>query len=104
MKCPHCGADSSVEETRVYQDVFLRRARKCFNGHRFPTYEVHAGNIDRRTLVGTRRGVKAKAKSWQIKLRILAQPGAAATGVAAELGVSDTYVHMVRKNARLQRL
>lgn len=103
MICPHCGADSSVEETRAYMDVFLRRTRKCFNEHRFQTYEVHSGNLDRRSMHATKRGVAAKTKSWKTKLRIIAQPGAAATGIAAELGVSEAYVRMVRQKARLSQ-
>lgn len=39
MKCPLCGAWTSVRETRS-EDFFIRRRRECANGHREWTYEV----------------------------------------------------------------
>lgn len=39
MKCPECGAESGVSETRETASG-LRRRRKCEAGHRFTTYEV----------------------------------------------------------------
>lgn len=41
MKCPRCGADSQVKETRPAPHLTTRRRRECFNGHRFVTVEVH---------------------------------------------------------------
>lgn len=100
MKCQKCGADSSVSGTRKYKDVMLRRERKCFNGHSFTTYEVFAVNLDRRTMADTRRGVLARAKSWALKQAILAQPKAAAVGLAAELNCTEAYVRFVRGGCR----
>lgn len=102
MKCPHCGADSSVDATRKFNGVMLKRSRRCFNGHSFTTYEVFAGNIDRRTLESTARGVAAKGRSFSTKRRILARPDASAADLAAELSVSNTYVRLVRARARTE--
>lgn len=38
MKCPHCGAWSTVLATRA-----TRRRRECANGHRFNTVETVLG-------------------------------------------------------------
>ncbi len=41
MKCPLCGAMTSVSETRqVAQGYVLYRRRVCDNSHRFGTHEV----------------------------------------------------------------
>jgi len=98
MKCPKCGADSEVDATRKYKDVLLKRSRRCFNGHPFQTYEVHAGNLDRRTLADTRRGVETKAKSWALKARILRDTRSSAE-VAEDVGCSAAYVRLVRNQA-----
>ncbi len=43
MKCPKCGAWSSVLETRpIRGGLFLVRRRRCANEHRFTTHEVTA--------------------------------------------------------------
>lgn len=41
MKCPRCGADSSVKETRPFEHGTGYRRRECFNGHRFTTVEIY---------------------------------------------------------------
>lgn len=41
MKCPKCGADSSVLESRVFEYETLRRRRECRSGHRFTTVEIY---------------------------------------------------------------
>ena len=38
MKCPKCGAPSTVKETRE-TPIRYRRRRECFNGHWFTTEE-----------------------------------------------------------------
>lgn len=40
MKCPRCGADTHVTDSRHTPDDFIRRRRACDNGHRFSTYET----------------------------------------------------------------
>lgn len=43
MKCPRCGADSSVKETRAWEFGTAVRRRECFNNHRFTTVEIYRG-------------------------------------------------------------
>jgi transcriptional regulator NrdR family protein len=97
VKCPKCGAGSSVTETRAYEVVLLRRRRKCFNGHLFSTYEVHAGSLDRRTLAGVKRGVGEKAKAWRRKEYVRKNPATPSLKLATELGVTDSRVRQIRK-------
>jgi len=40
MKCPVCGAWSTVKETRESKQFGFRRRRECANEHRFTTQEV----------------------------------------------------------------
>jgi transcriptional regulator NrdR family protein len=96
MKCLKCGADSSVLDTRPYKDVLLRRRRKCFNEHIFATYEVHAGNLDKRTLATTARGVAEKSKAWQRKEHVRKNPEKPSLALAVELGITDARVRQIR--------
>lgn len=41
MKCPRCGAESNVKETRSFEYGTASRRRECFNGHRFTTVEIY---------------------------------------------------------------
>lgn len=100
MKCPKCGADSHVAATRKYKDVLLRRNRTCFNEHTFATYEVFAGNLDRRTIADTRRGVEAGTKAWKRKQAVLRQPETSATELAAQLGITEARVRQLRAGTR----
>ena len=38
MKCPYCGAPTSVTDTRIYGAKVLRK-RLCFNMHKLTTEE-----------------------------------------------------------------
>lgn len=97
MKCPNCGADSNVLATRAYKDVMLRRSRRCFNEHTFHTYEVYAGNLDRRTLAGTRRGVQAREMANRRHNTVLRHPEMSATELAQQLGITEARVRQYRK-------
>jgi transcriptional regulator NrdR family protein len=96
MMCPTCGADSSVDATREYLGVFSRRRRLCVRGHRFDTYEVYAGNLDRRTLTATKRGLANKLQSTVNRLTVLASPCASASMLARELGITEARVRQIR--------
>lgn len=78
----------------------MKRSRDCFNGHRFHTFEVFAGNLDRRTMTSTRRGVEAKATAWALRRKVW---GAAATlsseALGRQLGVSGARVRQIRQAA-----
>jgi len=40
MKCPTCGAWSTVIETRKSTELGFRRRRECANEHKFTTQEI----------------------------------------------------------------
>ena len=96
MKCPHCGADSSVLATRAYKEVMLKRKRRCFNNHEFHTYEVFAGNLDRRTLADTRRGVQVKQLAWSRRRCVLSNPHLPASVLADRLKITEARVRQMR--------
>lgn len=95
MKCPKCGEMGKASETRLTHGVFLRRARECPNGHRFTTYEVHAGNLDRRTLLATKRGISASTLAWQRREAVRSHTGST-SAVARELGITEARVRQIR--------
>jgi transcriptional regulator NrdR family protein len=95
VKCPTCAADSEVLETRPYRTVFLRRVRKCFNGHRFSTYEVFPGNLDRRTIVTAERAAADRKLAWQRK-QAVANSTEPATKLATRLGITSARVKQIR--------
>ncbi len=97
MKCPMCGAPTDVLETRSYMDVFTRRARQCFNGHRVNTYEVPSGVLDRRQLAATRRGVLQRAEAQRRTLAVLRSPHESASSLARKLGITEARVRQIRK-------
>ena len=58
MKCPTCGAWSTVEDTRNKTGFTLRR-RECGNGHKFTTEEhVKLQNVVARKPSGVRAASK----------------------------------------------
>lgn len=66
MKCPKCGGDAGVMETRDSAGR-LRRRRKCGDcGERFTTLEVVVGS-DERSWHGARVVIftQAQAKAWR---------------------------------------
>lgn len=63
MKCPRCGADSTVKETRSWENETMYRRRECFNGHRFTTVEIYRevyGSAKQRA-----RSYTQSMKSWR---------------------------------------
>ena len=61
MECPHCGAWSTVKETRSSPTRYRRR-RECANEHNFTTEEVvvsqekiRAENTERLRVIRTKR-------------------------------------------------
>lgn len=96
MKCPECGADSSVTETRPYEEYFLRRTRLCFNGHRFKTLEIFPGNLRGHTVERSKRGIAVRAKAWLLKLRVK-QSDAPSAVLAKEHGVTTEWINFLRK-------
>lgn len=42
MRCPRCGAPTTVLESRSeYEGFVLRRRRRCYNQHVYTTYEIN---------------------------------------------------------------
>lgn len=100
MKCPKCGAASSVKATRAYQTTMLRRSRQCFNGHAFPTIEVYPGNVDRREAAATQRGIAARKQVAKRRSVIAASPHLTATQLAADLGCTEARVRQIRSELK----
>lgn len=96
MKCRTCMANTEVESTRAYRTVFLRRVRLCFNGHRFSTYEVLPGNLDRRTIEVAERAAADRKRSWQRKAIVARSPDMTATELAAKLNITEARVRAIR--------
>ena len=96
MRCNKCAAESEVLETRK-SAPWVRRTRLCFNGHRFVTYEVYNGNIDKRTRDATVRGLKLVSLANQRRLRVKNGAGKTASQLAQELGVTEARVRQIRK-------
>ena len=67
MNCPHCGAWSTVYETREAPLLMLRRGRLCANGHKFKTYEMHAAAMcsAKQRATAFAATVKARIALWQ---------------------------------------
>jgi hypothetical protein len=102
MKCNICGADSQVLATRKFQNVFLKRKRRCSNNHPFTTYEVFPGNLDRRTLADTRRGIETRIKVIAIRHTVLKEPTRSATSLAVKLNITEARVRQIRKQHEVQ--
>lgn len=90
MKCPTCHADTHVLETRIWRDGFNRRARECYNQHRFYTYEVTEGYLN----ATMRRGLKAETvqgrkRSERMRQFMQANPDVPRATVAKKFGVSS---------------
>ena len=96
MRCNKCAAESEVLETR-WSAPWTRRTRLCFNGHKFVTYEVYNGNIDKRTRDATVRGLKLVSLANQRRLRVKNGAGKTASQLAQELGVTEARVRQIRK-------
>jgi DNA-directed RNA polymerase sigma subunit (sigma70/sigma32) len=100
MRCLKCGAATSVLETREYKGLFLRRSRQCHNEHKFASYEVHAGALDKRQILSALAGQSAREKSARRARAVLRNPGKSAAELAGVLGISATRVRQIRAAAQ----
>jgi hypothetical protein len=91
-----------VRETRLHAGVFTRRVRTCLNGHKFATYEVLIGNLDKRTVVSAQRGLVERWRAFNLRQRVLALKGTGVTAVAVglQLGVTAQRVGQLWRAAR----
>lgn len=94
MKCPTCGAWSTVLETRD-----TRRRRECANKHRFPTVEVVPGVVSAKDFRAYQRGAALRAKNWVRDRRIL-DDLRGSTAVAREHGITEARVRQIRRKAK----
>lgn len=97
MRCPNCGAETSVLQTRKYMELFLRRARICFNDHRFFTLEVPPSMVDSRSLKLAVHGLKTRRKVAHQRIAAVKRaPHTPAAVLAEQLGISDARVRQIR--------
>ena len=97
MKCPRCGADTKVYDTRPHLVIFVQRRHECFNGHRFVTYEVFAGNLQRQKLKATVNGLAIRMRAEKIRAAVRADENRRSNVVLGKaLGISDARVSQIR--------
>lgn len=65
MKCPVCGAWSEVLDTREGQNESTKRRRRCGNGHRFTTLEVHPTVLHMQAVEATARAISKRRALWK---------------------------------------
>lgn len=94
MKCPTCGAWSSVLATRE-----ISRRRECANGHRFSSVEVPAFVVNQKDYRAFQRGARLRARNWARDQRVLSDPRGSTT-LARELGITEARVRQIRAKAR----
>jgi hypothetical protein len=81
----------------VFYTYMLQRRRECANGHKFKTYEVFAGNLDRRTLPSTQAGMRRAAIASNRREFIRKHPKMPSGTLAHLLGITDMRVRQIRK-------
>lgn len=99
MKCPTCGAWSSVLDTRTGPHESQRRRRECANGHRFVTLEVLPTVIHHDARVSTSRAVAKRRALWKRDQAIRADTRLQRV-IAAEYGLSRHQVGKIMKGVR----
>lgn len=101
MKCPICGAWSSVLGTRDGPFETTRRRRECGNGHRFWTYEVHAAMRNPGSMKRSLDTIKRNRKLWERDQKIIKDPRTAAE-IAADYGLAKKTIHTIRHRRKKQ--
>lgn len=96
MKCPKCGADSSVRSTRPYKELFTKRGLECFNNHRFVSYEVTAACLDRRALESVKRGIARSTVAEHRRRYVLERPELSNLQLAVRLKITSSRVKQIR--------
>lgn len=104
MNCDRCGAWSEVLATRTPDSgLQIKRRRRCANGHTFSTREVFEAvfcSAKQRQAVFEKTAT-ARAELHKRNARIVSelQKGRRGKDIAAELGVSEDTVSLVKKKA-----
>lgn len=101
MKCPHCGAWTSVEETREHEFGTTRRRRLCANGHTFPTVEIpgRAYTRSRPALLLAFKTITAAIEKWRRDMKIATDPRPSSE-VAVEFKLHHSEVNKIRARYR----
>lgn len=96
MKCPRCGAVSSVLDTRTGQHGQTIRRRQCFNMHKFSTWEVLPETFNRRDLAAGLRTSLTRVTTWarNAAIRRSTLPN---TKIAAKHGITEARVRQIKK-------
>lgn len=109
MKCPICGMNSDVLETRGAPELTTKRRRECDAGHRFNTYEVYESAVHKTLTKETARAatnrVERLKRDVNIALELHKQKGRAnEIGLKYGLCWQNVYLAARRGRAHLQRV
>lgn len=105
MKCPKCGADCSVLETRSPNSYTTKRRYECERLHRFSTLEVLPSGVSTRDQkASVRAGVLAAAK-WKRNEAIYEarMAGVPALQLAHRYHLTDARVRQIIDTIKTQR-
>lgn len=65
MRCPRCGSECSVLETRTPNHYTTRRRYECEKAHRFTTFEVLPAGISKRDQQASVRACEKARALWE---------------------------------------
>jgi transcriptional regulator NrdR family protein len=100
MKCPRCGAESSVAETRTGEHLTIRRRRVCTSGHRFTTVEMHQSAVHKGDLVRRAKAIAARVAMWHRDIEIARDLHQGWRVLAARYGVKYQAIYMAASRGR----
>lgn len=103
MKCPKCGAATTVSETRTgFDEVVNKRRRECTHcGNKFSTYEIDEGlekTLKKYLDAHVKAVLKQRAltqRNERIEARLRA--GEKHASIAADFGLSDNMVSTISR-------
>lgn len=96
MKCPICGQETTVYESRE-APIGTRRRRKCLDNHRFTTYEVFVDVKSGQTPVKMEPAIMAYAAQFR------KDGGRAPVKVDDLSNIDNTWRHMVGQITNLEQ-
>ena len=102
MRCPICGGDSDVLDTRHSRSLVTRRRRACAEGHAFTTYEVHA-EVFCTAKARVREFSNTVARRLELRKRDAEIAGSLHAGwksLATKFGISKSAVYLAAKRGR----
>ena len=99
MKCPTCGAWSSVLDTREGPNETVKRRRQCANGHRFFTFEVLHAAIHQDAVKASARAIGRKRLLWRRDQAIRADTRLQRV-IAVDYGLTRHQVGKIKQGKR----